>query len=53
MGGLSALSPVILIRPLIPCAIKSKPPLSEYGPVLPYPDISHKIIFGLILDITL
>jgi hypothetical protein len=34
-------SPVMLIMPLMPCAIKSKPPLSAYGPLRPKPEIEQ------------
>ena len=34
-------SPVMLMRPLMPCAIRSKPPLSAMGPLRPKPEIAQ------------
>jgi len=38
-GGRPGPSPVMLIRPLMPCAIRSKPPRCAYGPVRPKPEM--------------
>ena len=40
-GGRPGASPVIDISPLMPCAMRSKPPWSAHGPVRPKPEISQ------------
>ena len=39
-GGRPGPSPVMLMSPLMACAIRSKPPRSAYGPVRPKPEMA-------------
>jgi hypothetical protein len=40
-GGRPGPSPVMLMSPDMPCATRSKPPRSAYGPVRPKPEIEQ------------